>query len=259
MKIELLDGAMGTTISDIYQVKERCREKVNFTNPEIIRDIHKRYSEAGADYLKANTFNCSKESLKAYGENPEKAYEYAFLGGSICKEISKKYGKKSIGTFCDGDIDQIDGILDSDVDIVMIETIYNLEKGLKTLELLKKRMEIKKIDKPIMISFAVDRECKIYSGEQIIDIYKRFTSEGVISLGINCSEYSQQISKVLKEIKKETKLNTSFHPNLDGDIEKFAKNIKKIIDDNAVSIVGGCCGTEFNHIKKMREIIDKIM
>lgn len=258
MKIELLDGAMGTTISDIYKIQEKCKEKVNLTNPETILEIHQKYIEAGADYLKANTFNCSREALKKYGENPENAYKYAFLGGSICKNISKKYGKKSIGTFCDGDIDQIDGIIDSDVDIIMIETIYNVDKGLKTLDLLKERMSVKNKDKSIMLSFAVNKEGYIYSGESILEVYKKFLDRNVISLGINCSEFSQEILKVLKKLKELTKLKITFHPNSDGDIEKFLRNIVELINNNAVDIVGGCCGTEFNHIKKLKEFMKNI-
>ncbi|WP_407537603.1 homocysteine S-methyltransferase family protein [Cetobacterium somerae] len=170
----LLDGAMGTTISNIYKIEDKCREKLNCTKPELIKEIHEKYVEVGADCLKANTFNCSKEALKNYGENEEKAYEYALLGGKICKEIADKYNKKSIGTFCLPDKDQIDGILDSDVDIIMIETIYNLDKGLESLKLLKKQMEDKKLVKPVMISFAVDKDGKLYSGEKLIDVYEKF-------------------------------------------------------------------------------------
>lgn len=257
MKIELLDGAMGTTISNIYKIQEKCKEKVNLTNPEVILEIHKKYIEAGIDYLKANTFNCSKEALKSYGENIENAYKYAFLGGSICKKISKDYNKKSIGTFCEGDIDQIDGIIDSDVDIIMIETIYNVDKGLKALKLLKERLKVKKKNKPIMLSFAVNKNGNIYSGEKILDIYNEFLDEDIISMGINCSEFSQDIFHILKRLKEDTKLKISFHPNSDGNVEKFLKSIRILVEENIVDIVGGCCGTDFHHIRKLKEVIDK--
>ncbi|MCQ8212960.1 homocysteine S-methyltransferase family protein [Cetobacterium somerae] len=258
MKIELLDGAMGTTISNIYKNQEKCKEKVNLTNPEIILEIHKKYSEVGADYLKANTFNCSRKALENYGENPKEAYKYAVLGGKLCKEISKKYKKKSIGTLCIGDIDQIDGIIDSGVDIIMIETIYDMQKGLETLGLLRRRLCLKKINKPIMLSFAVNGEGNIYSGENILNIYKKFLSTDVMSLGINCSEFSQDIFKILKKLKRDTNLKISFHPNSDGDVQKFLGNITKLINENIVDIVGGCCGTDFNHIKRLKGVIESL-
>ena len=256
MKIELLDGAMGTTISNIYNNNEKCREKINETNPKIIEEIHKKYIESGADYLKANTFNCSKKALEIYGEDLKKSYNYAFLGGKICKKIAEKYEKKSIGTFCDGDVDQIDGILDSGVDIIMVETIYDLEKGMNSLKLLKERMKIKKIKKPIMISFAVNEKGEIYSGEKILDVYQKFIDIDIISIGINCSEYTENIYLILKKFKEQTNLKVSFHPNSNKNIEDFIKGIKKLINDGIVDIVGGCCGTDFQHIKRLREIID---
>lgn len=253
----LLDGAMGTTISNIYKIEDKCREKLNYTKPEIINEIHEKYIVSGADCLKANTFNCSKKALRNYGENEEKAYEYALLGGQICKKVADKYNKKSIGTFCLPDKDQINGILDSDVDIVMLETIYDLDKGLESLELLKKQMEDKKLVKPIMISFAVDRDAKLYSGEELIDVYEKFLNKYIISIGINCSELTKEVMKALNKFKKETNLKVSFHPNSDGDVEKFIENINELLKVSVVDIVGGCCGTDFNHIKTLKKILEK--
>ncbi|MGL5278558.1 MAG: homocysteine S-methyltransferase family protein [Cetobacterium sp.] len=253
----LLDGAMGTTISNIYKIEDKCREKLNYTKPEIISEIHEKYIVSGADCLKANTFNCSKEALRNYGENDEKSYEYALLGGRICKKVAEKYNKKSIGTFCLPDKDQIDGILDSDIDIVMIETIYNLDKGLESLKLLKVEMENKKLVKPVMISFAVDKDGKLYSGEKLIDIYAKFLNEYTISIGINCSELTKEVMETLKKLKKETNLKVSFHPNSDGDIEKFIKDINELLKIGVVDIIGGCCGTDFNHIKMLRRTLEE--
>lgn len=253
----LLDGAMGTTISNIYKIKDNCREKLNYTKPEVINEIHEKYIKAGADWLKANTFNCSKEALRNYGENEDRAYEYALLGGQLCKKVSKKYNKKSIGTFCLPDKDQINGILDSDVDIVMIETIYNLNKGLESLKLLKEQMEIRKLVKPVMISFAVDKEGKLYSGEKLTDIYQNFLNEYVVSVGINCSELTEKVIETLDKFKKETNLKVSFHPNSDGDIKKFIEGINKLLELGTVDIVGGCCGTDFNHIEMLKRSLEK--
>lgn len=253
----LLDGAMGTTISNIYKIKDKCREKLNYTNPEIVTEIHERYVKAGACYLKANTFNCSKEALKNYGENPEMAYEYALLGGKICKAVADKYGKTSIGTFCLPDKDQIDGILDSGVDKVMIETIYNLDKGLESLKLLEERMEIKKIKKVIMVSFAVDKDGKLYSGENLIDVYRKFLLENVVFIGINCSELTEKVVDILKIFRKKTGLIVSFHPNSNGDVKKFIEDIEILLKQGVVYVIGGCCGTDFRHIEALRKSIEK--
>lgn len=254
--IILLDGAMGTLLTDEYNLKEKTKEKINILYPEIIETIHEKYIEAGADFIKANTFNCSKEALAMNGECEDNSYIYALRGAEIAKKISSKNNKKSVGTFCLGDESQIDGILDGDTDYILIETIFDYKKCLKSFNLLKERMRLKKIDKPIMISFALNKDGLIYSGENILDIFKEFIDENTFSIGINCTDFSENILEIFRELRKSTDLKLSFHPNSNGDVELFMAGIKRCLDENLLDIVGGCCGSSYIHIEKLKKYID---
>lgn len=256
-EILILDGAMGTLISDKFKISEKCKEKINITFPEVIIKIHESYIEAGADLIKANTFNCSKEALIRYGEDPEESYNYALSGSRLAKKCALKYGKKSVGTFCLGDESQINGILDGDVDLILIETIFDYEQGKKSLSLLKRIMREREIKKPIMISFAVNKLGNIYSGERLVDIFDEFTDEDIFSIGINCSEFSKDILEVFKNIKNKTTIKLSYHPNSDGDIEKYLSVMSECLENGILDIVGGCCGTDDKHIERLKNIVKK--
>ena len=88
-------------------------------------------------------------------------------------------------------------------------------------------MKEKKLKKPLMISFAVNKDGKLYSGEKLGDIYENFIDDYIVSIGINCSELTEGVIEALKKIKKETNLKVSFHPNSDGNIKKFVKDINR--------------------------------
>ncbi len=256
-EILVLDGAMGTLISEKFKIDEKCREKVNELYPEIIAQIHRDYIEAGADFIKANTFNCSKEALIKYGEDPEKSYLYALKGAKLAKESALKYNKKSVGTFCLGDESQIDGILDGDTDFILIETIFDYNEGKKSLRLLKERLAEKKRKKPIMISFAVNKIGQLYSGENVLDILNEFIVEDVFSIGINCSEISDEIIMLFEKMRKATTLKISCQPNSDGNIKKYLLELSKCLNEGVLDIVGGCCGTDEKHIKALKVMIER--
>lgn len=258
MNINLMDGAMGTVISDVYKLEGECREKFNVIYPNIIEEIHERYIQSGSDYIKANTFNCSKESLKYYGENPKNSYQYAFEGARIAKKVAMKYGVKSIGTFCIGDKDQIEGIIDGGIDIILLETIYDLNKGIESLEILQEILKNKGVSKNIMISFTTDEDGRLFSGEYVIDIFEKFIKSDVVSIGINCSYSKKKIKKILKLFREKTKLLVSFHPNIKDDEEEIFEIIGELIEDRVVDVLGGCCRTEFDYIKKLKTIIDGV-
>ena len=98
-RILVLDGAMGTAIqkynlnSDDYLDKKGCNEILNITRPDIIKDIHLKYIEAGADIIETNSFNCNKISLNEYGFS-ERAYEIAKRSAELAKEVTTTSEKK---------------------------------------------------------------------------------------------------------------------------------------------------------------------
>lgn len=245
--MEILDGAMGTLLK--ANGIEGCLELANLDFPEIVEKIHRNYIEAGADYITANTFNCTVEALK---ERKNEQYKCVVKGVEIAKRIAKKYGKKVVGTFCLPEKMQALALLDSKPDFIMIETIFDLKKGKESLELLLDLMKNREEKIPIMLSFTVKRDASLYSGERLIDILDIFLNENIYSIGINCSEYSEEIYDFYKKISK-LKIKKTYHPNILMGEKEVLAGMKKLAKESLVDILGGCCGTDFKFIQKIKK------
>lgn len=295
-RILVLDGAMGTAIqkynlnSDDYLGKKGCNEILNITRPDIIKDIHLKYIEAGADIIETNSFNCNKISLNEYGFS-ERAYEIAKRSAELAKEVTTTSEKKiyiagSIGPTnktltipsgknpYDRDLEfdylkeayseQIEGLIDGGVDILLIETIFDGLNAKCAVISAEEVMKRKNINLPIMISATVNKEGKIFTGQSIESLIVALDRESIISYGFNCSFGAKELIPLTKKLGKFTKKPISLYPNAglpneDGEYLESpnitANYLKELVDNQEVNILGGCCGTTFEHIRSIANLV----
>lgn len=295
-RILVLDGAMGTAIqkynlnSDDYLDKKGCNEILNITRPDIIKDIHLKYIEAGADIIETNSFNCNKISLNEYGFS-ERAYEIAKRSAELAKEVTTTSEKKiyiagSIGPTnktltipsgknpYDRDLEfdylkeayseQIEGLIDGGVDILLIETIFDGLNAKCAVISAEEVMKRKNINLPIMISATVNKEGKIFTGQSIESLIVALDRESIISYGFNCSFGAKELIPLTKKLGKFTKKPISLYPNAglpneDGEYlespDITANYLKELVDNQEVNILGGCCGTTFEHIRSIANLV----
>lgn len=295
-RILVLDGAMGTAIqkynlnSDDYLGKKGCNEILNITRPDIIKDIHLKYIEAGADIIETNSFNCNKISLNEYGFS-ERAYEIAKRSAELAKEVTTTSEKKiyiagSIGPTnktltipsgknpYDRDLEfdylkeayseQIEGLIDGGVDILLIETIFDGLNAKCAVISAEEVMKRKNINLPIIISATVNKEGKIFTGQSIESLMVALDRESIISYGFNCSFGAKELIPLTKKLGKFTKKPISLYPNAglpneDGEYlespDITANYLKELVDNQEVNILGGCCGTTFEHIKSIANLV----
>lgn len=295
-RILVLDGAMGTAIqkynlnSDDYLGKKGCNEILNITRPDIIKDIHLKYIEAGADIIETNSFNCNKISLNEYGFS-ERAYEIAKRSAELAKEVITTSEKKiyiagSIGPTnktltipsgknpYDRDLEfdylkeayseQIEGLIDGGVDILLIETIFDGLNAKCAVISAEEVMKRKNINLPIMISATVNKEGKIFTGQSIESLIVALDRESIISYGFNCSFGAKELIPLTQKLGKFTKKPISLYPNAglpneDGEYlespDITANYLKELVDNQEVNILGGCCGTTFEHIKSIANLV----
>ena len=295
-RILVLDGAMGTAIqkynlnSDDYLGKKGCNEILNITRPDIIKDIHLKYIEAGADIIETNSFNCNKISLNEYGFS-ERAYEIAKRSAELAKEVTTTSEKKiyiagSIGPTnktltipsgknpYDRDLEfdylkeayseQIEGLIDGGVDILLIETIFDGLNAKCAVISAEEVMKRKNINLPIIISATVNKEGKIFTGQSIESLIVALDRESIISYGFNCSFGAKELIPLTKKLGKFTKKPISLYPNAglpneDGEYlespDITANYLKELVDNQEVNILGGCCGTTFEHIKSIANLV----
>lgn len=257
-KIILMDGAMGTTISSLTTLENSSREIFNLTNPEMIINIHKQYIEAGATLLKTNSFNCSQSALEKNNIDPNLSYKLAFLSIDLARKaifLTKQNNIKIAGSIGPGDFSQISGIIDNNPDYLLLETIYDKNILLTNLSIIKKIFNKNKKYIPIMISFSVNKDLKIYSGEHIKDLIKLIDCPEIISYGLNCSFGIEMLSLLIEKVTSYTNKKISFHSNTDLSPDDFIKYIQPILNKNFLTFIGGCCGTTYKHILKIHQLL----
>lgn len=299
-KILVLDGATGTAIQK-YNLEDSCflgnkgcNEILNITKPEVIKEIHLKYIESGADIIETNSFNSNRISLSEYNLE-DRSYEFAKRSGELALEVRDEYfkrtGKKvwvagSVGptsksaSIPTGDIpyerkisfddlkeayfEQIQGLIDGGVDIILIETIFD---GINAKSAVVACEEIfEKIGKrfPVMISATVNKQGKLLSGQSVESLVVALDRDFIISFGLNCSFGAKDLVPLVKKLGKFTNKYISLYPNAglpnengeyDETPEKMAEDLKEVVEEGHVNILGGCCGTHFTHISAISKLV----
>ena len=296
-RILVLDGAMGTAIQkynlndEDFLGKKGCNEILNITKPKIIKEIHKKYIDSGADIIETNSFNSNRISLGEYNLS-EKAYEFSKKSAEIACEVVKKFEKKkiwiagSVGPTSKSlsiptkDIpfereisfdelkeaykEQIKGLIDGGVDIILIETIFDGLNAKSAVIACDEIFEEIKRTLPVMISGTVNKQGKLLSGQSIESLIISLNRNYIVSFGLNCSFGAKELVPLIKKISYFVNKYISVYPNAGLPNENGEYNeipditvsfLKELVDEKNINIIGGCCGTSFEHIKAISKLV----
>ena len=268
------------------------------TQPHIIREIHGHYLEAGADIIETNTFNAQKVSLADYNME-HLAYEINFEAAKIAKEAcalvgsgEQKFVAGAIGpmnktlslspdvnnpgyralTFdeaVDAYYEQVKGLVDGGVDLLLIETIFDTLNAKAAIFAVKKYFrDTKQPELPIMISGTItDASGRTLSGQTLEAFYTSIRHAKPLSVGLNCALGAQEMRPHVEELSAIAECYTSAYPNAGlpnamGEYDEHPQDTAHFIEEWAaagfVNIVGGCCGTTPDHIRHIAENVRKI-
>lgn len=272
----IFDGAMGTVIYEKGVFLNTCYDELNLTNPDLIKSIHQDYVDAGADVILTNTFGANKIKLEKYGL-ANKVREINIAGAKLAKSISEEvYVLGSIGSnLSSGEIltpenieqvkdsyrEQISALVEAKIDGIIFETFFDIE------ELLLASSIAKEFDIPVIASMTLTKEMETPKGLSIVTALKKLDkSQSVDILGLNCSigphAMLSAVEKVIGSISKPLVVQPNAgHPQKrDGRMiylstpEYFTSYCKNYINLGVMG-VGGCCGTNPEHIKEMARTI----
>ncbi len=282
-----------------YELKGN-NDLLSITRPDIISEIHTAFLKAGADIIETNTFNANRISQADYHLEDyvselnlasarlaaEAAKEYSlktpekprFVAGSIGptnKTASMSpdvndpgYRAVSFDDLSDTYFEQIEALYKGEVDIFLIETIFdtlNAKAALFAVEKLNKR---EKISIPVMISGTItDASGRTLSGQNLEAFINSVSHVDVLSLGLNCSLGAGELRPYLQELSEKAPTYLSAHPNAglpnqfgeyDEGPEEMGIKIADFINSGYVNIIGGCCGTTPEHIKEFARYADNV-
>ena len=276
--IKILDGGMGTELisQNIKLPPYIWSAHTNIKNPSLIYEIHKKFIESGADYISTNTFRTTPRAYLKTGLSTIKSKRLAYKSflnairmaqkargntktkilGSIapledCYTPSNYPGdKKAKQEF----LELSNWFTDLGVDIFLLETMNNLSEIIACLEIFSLN------NYPIWVSLNLLDGEHILSGEKISEVVKSISRFNVSSLLLNCSSI-EKTNLALETIQKCWNREWGIYPNLgldepspDGiidnisNIEDLIKISKKAVSLGA-TILGGCCGSSYRHIR----------
>lgn len=308
-RILILDGAMGTEIQKYNLTEDDFRgerfkdapgqmkgnnDMLNITRPEVISDIYRRYLEAGADLITANTFSSQRISQADY-HLEEAAREMAYEGARLARIQADKYSTEDKPRFVVGTVgptnktcsmspdvsnpaarditydelfadycEQIDGLIEGGVDAIMMETIFDTLNAKAGIDAALTTMRKHGKDLPIMISLTVsDLAGRTLSGQTVEAFLASLSPYPIFSVGMNCAFGAPQMKPFIQKIGAIAPWYISAHPNAglpnemgeyDETPESMAPKIKEFIDEGLVNIIGGCCGTSPEFIARYNEM-----
>lgn len=308
-RILILDGAMGTEIQG-FQLQERDfrgerfrqvkgmmsgnNDMLNLTRPGVVREIHRRYLEAGADLITTNTFSSQRISQADY-HLEDFAREMAFEGARIARSMADEYATEEHPRWVCGSVgptnktcsmssdvsnpaareltydqlfaayhEQIEAMVEGGVDVLLIETIFDTLNAKVAIDAARQVMTEKGRELPLMLSVTVsDLAGRTLSGQTLQAFLASISSYDVFSVGLNCSFGAAQMKPFLKELAQHAPYYISAYPNAglpnelgqyDETVASMSPQVQEFIDERLVNILGGCCGTTPEFISRYVEM-----
>lgn len=259
-RILIIDGAMGTMVQR-YRLQEADYRGARFadwhkdvkgnndllclTRPDIIKEIHKQYLQAGANILETNTFNAQAISLADY-DMQSLAYEINVAAAKLAKEAIAELGLSADDHFVAGAIgpmnktlslspdvnnpgyrattfdevaeayyEQIRGLVDGGADVLLIETIFDTLNAKAAIYAVNKYFrDTKKAKLPVMISGTItDASGRTLSGQTLEAFYISVSHANPISIGLNCALGAEQMRPHIEELAQIAACYVSAYPN----------------------------------------------
>ena len=260
-RVLLLDGAMGTMIQQ-YRLSEadyrgeRFRrhpgdlqgnnDLLSLTKPEVIREIHMAYLEAGADIIETNTFNANAISQADYQMEPE-VYELNLASARIASEAAAAFtlktpekpryvagaigptnktasmspdvndpGSRSVtfDTLKSAYTEQVRGLVDGGADLLMVETIFDTLNAKAALMGIEEYMADVGKRIPVLVSGTItDASGRTLSGQTLEAFMRSLEHVDLLSIGLNCSLGPKEMRPYLQEMSEKSSLFVSVHPN----------------------------------------------
>lgn len=312
-RILTLDGAMGTMIQRLELQESDYRQKLfqrtpgvmkgnndvlNLTRPDVVRDVHRAYLDAGADIIETNTFSSQRVSMADY-YLADQAAEICWAGCRLAREevdrwmaahpgCPPKYVAGSVGptnkslsispdvnnpalrsiTFqqlSSAYVEQMRTMIDNGVDVLLVETIFDTLNAKAALFAAQQAMREAGRRLPVMLSVTVnDTHGRMLAGQTLEAFLVSVAhSDDILSVGLNCSFGVDQMLPLIRQLAAASPYYISVYPNagLPNELglyeetpEHMAQEMEPLFRENLVNVVGGCCGTTPEFIRRFADL-----
>lgn len=284
----IFDGACGTNIQTMdlpasaWDGCEGCNEVLNVSAPEAVVELHSSFIDAGAMVLETNTFGASRIVLAEYGledrvaEINRAAVENArrAIDGKPDRYVAGSLGPgtklPSLGHISREDLlaaydEQASALVEAGADLLILETCQDLWQVktalIGTFEVLERLGR----DLPVMVSITIEQTGTMLVGTDVAAAAATLEPYPILSLGLNCATGPDAMTSHVTWLSHNWAGRISCIPNqglpevIGGKTvyplkpDEYARRMRHFVEDLGVSIVGGCCGTTPEHIRRLVE------
>ena len=271
-----LDGGMGTLLQAEGLAPGELPETWNIEHPEKVEAIHRRYYEAGSDVVLANTFGAN---VCKFHDDRYTVEEVIRAGIANAKRAGEQIGKETYVALDMGPTGKLlkpMGDLDFDdayeafaeavrygekygADLIHIETMSDTYEVKAAILAAKENSSL-----PVFVTMIFDERGKLLTGGDVPSVVAMLEGLRVDALGLNCGLGPKQMLPILNDLRRYTSLPIIVKPNAglpkqkngetyyDVEPDEFARIMQEVVRGGAC-VIGGCCGTTPEHIKKLVE------
>ncbi|MGW5649640.1 methionine synthase [Saccharopolyspora sp. NPDC003752] len=296
-RVLVADGGMGTALQafdltlDDFANLEGCNEILNVTRPDVVSSIYRGYLEAGSDAIETNTFGANLANLGEY-DIPERIRELAETGSALAREAADEYstperprfvlGSVGPGTklptlghapypvLRDAYVEQVLGMLDGGIDVVLVETSQDLLQTKAAIVAAKRAMAQTGRWLPIIAQVTVETTGTMLVGSEIGAALTALEPLGIDLIGMNCATGPAEMSEHLRVLAQNSRIPISVMPNAglpqlgpNGAVyplqpDELAEALVGFVNDFGARLVGGCCGTTTDHVRAVAEAVGSL-
>jgi homocysteine S-methyltransferase len=275
-RIIVFDGAMGTMLYSKGVFINQCYDELNLRAPDLVREIHRKYIDAGAQVLETNSFGANRIKLSQYGLESqvkelnraaaqvarEAAGDRALVAGAVgpLGVRIEPYGPTSAEEAFSVFREQMEGLAEGGVDLFIIETFADLleiEQAIRAARTVAPTI-------PVVAQMTIGADCRTPYGAGPEDVARSLDRWGADVIGLNCSVGPQTILECIEKMTPYTRKKLSAQPNagMPRDVggrsmymasPEYMASYARHLVHAGVKILGGCCGTTPEHIRAIAD------
>lgn len=279
----LLDGGLGTQLIAAGLARGCAPERWNSEHADRVEAAHRAYVEAGSDIIHTNTFGGTPHKLSASGLSRERCGELNAAGVAIARRAAEgrvlvagdvgpsglllpPMGAATVEQLRSEFKAQIEALCAAGVDLIAIETMYDLRECLAALEAARSITAL-----PIFASMTFETKRRgtfTMVGDPLVGALEALVAAGADAVGCNCSVTPETMLPMISEASASVNAPIIAQPNAgapsvaaaegcsyDYEPAEFVDRVGQIVDAGA-RVVGGCCGTDPRVIARLRSLID---
>ncbi len=281
--------AMSLDVERDYWGQENCTEVLNLSRPDIVREIHRGYLAAGADMVETNSFGGSPLTLAEFDGLETRAFEINRVAAELAREAVEEFAGDGRRRFVLGAVGpgtklpslfhigydrleaalvvQAQGLIDGGVDAILIETCQDPLQIKAAVNAAKSARAEAGKDTPIFVQVTVETTGTLLVGPDIAAAATVIDALDVPVIGLNCATGPQQMVEHVRWLAENWCGFVSCQPNaglpelIEGRThyplspEEMTIWMERLVAENGLNLIGGCCGTNIEHIGAMDQML----